>query len=287
MYEGSPAQALYSSSAGARTRANQDVFGGSAVPYLQPVDSPELEVTPYRRWELQVSAEEFARVFARAGYAFGDEILDVKLRTDGEGTGQVSVEVHSEQGVTVVPVTRFRAVFNVYGPDLYPGLMPTARPTGGRWPQTVLSYTFDVMYEPPSQIDKALLPVGDIGMPGTLTVVGEGWGHGIGMSQWGAMAMGLGGASYDAILEHYYGLSPVNGERMLPNTVRVGLVVESPQISFVADGPFDLLTEEFAPVTVGPGEWTIRRSGSGLVVLAPEGARYDSPLLRYQRFRPR
>jgi stage II sporulation protein D len=287
MYEGSPAQALYSSSAGARTRANQDVFGGSAVPYLQPVDSPELEVTPYRRWELQVSAEEFARVFARAGYAFGDEILDVRLRTNGEGTGQVSVEVHSEQGVTVVPVTRFRAVFNVYGPDLYPGLMPTARPTGGRWPQTVLSYTFDVMYEPPSQIDKALLPVGDIGMPGTLTVVGEGWGHGIGMSQWGAMAMGLGGASYDAILEHYYGLSPVNGERMLPNTVRVGLVVESPQIKFVADGPFDLLTEEFAPVTVGPGEWTIRRSGSGLVVLAPEGARYDSPLLRYQRFRPR
>jgi hypothetical protein len=124
-------------------------------------------------------------------------------------------------------------------------------------------------------------------MPGTLTVVGEGWGHGIGMSQWGAMAMGSEGASYDAILEHYYGLSPVNGERMLPNTVRVGLVVESPQISFMADGPFDLLTEEFAPVTVGPGEWTIRRSGSGLVVLAPEGARYDSPLLRYQRFRPR
>lgn len=286
-HEGRPAQALYSSSAGSRTRANQDVFGGTAVSYLQPVDSPELEVTPYRRWELSVSEEVFASVFARSGYWFGDEILDVRLRTDGEGTGQVSVEVHSEQGVTVVPVTRFRAVFNVHGPDLYPGLMPAARPSGGRWPQSVLSYTFDVQYERASLIDKLLLPVGDAGLPGTLTVVGEGWGHGVGMSQWGAMAMGSDGADYDSILEHYYGLNPVDGGTMLPSTVRVGLVVESPEVKFTADGPFDLITDEYAPVTVGPGDWTIRRSDAELVVLAPEGSRYDSPLLRVQRFRPR
>ena len=180
------------------------MFGGSAVPYLQPVDSPELEVTPYRRWELNVTAEQFSRVFARSGYVFGDQIFDVRLRTDGEGTGQVRVEVHSEQGVTVVPVTRFRAVLNVHGPDLYPGLMPAARPRGGRWPQTVLSYTFDVEYEAPSQIDKVLLPVGDAGVPGTLTVIGEGWGHGVGLCQVGAYGMAIDGASADEILKTYY-----------------------------------------------------------------------------------
>ena len=257
-HAGRPAQALYSSSAGARTRANQDVFGGAAVPYLQPVDSPELEV-----------------------------ILDVRLRTDGEGTGQVGVEVHSEQGVTVVPVTRFRAVFNVHGPDLYPGLMPTTRPGGGRWPQSVLSYTFDVLYKPAMKIDKPLLPLSDAAIPGTLTVVGEGWGHGVGMSQWGAMAMGTDGAAYDTILEHYYGLSPVGGGAMLPDTVRVGLAVESPEITFAADGPFDLKTDEYPPVTIGPGEWTIRSSGSALVVVAPEGAHRISPLFRSPRLRPR
>ena len=287
IHEGRPAQALYSSSAGARTRANQDVFGGSPVPYLQPVDSPELEVTPYVSWELQVSADEFARVFARAGYSFGDEILDVKLRSEGEGAGQVSVEVHSEQGITVVPVTRFRAVFNVYGPDLYPGLMPSARPGGGRWPQTILSYTFETLYEPSSQITELPLPASDAGVPGALAVVGEGWGHGVGMSQWGAMAMGLDGATYNAILDHYYGLTPVDGESRLPGTVRVGLAIESPAIILTADGPFDLITDEYSPITVGPGEWLFRRSGTGLVVFAPEGARYDSPLLRLQRFRPR
>ena len=198
----------------------------------------------------------------------------------------MSVEIHSEQGVTVVPVTRFRAVFNVHGPDLYPGEMPAKRPGGGLWPQTVLSYTFDVMYEPSTRIDKVLLPLADAGRPGMLTIVGEGWGHGVGMSQWGAMAMGSNGASYDAILEHYYGLTPVDGVGMLPETVRVGLAVEVPEIGIVADGPFELIRDGYPPVTVGPSEWIIRRSGSGLVVLTPEEARYLS-LLRFQPFRVR
>ena len=34
--------------------------------------------------------------------------------------------------------------------------------------------------------------------------VGRGFGHGVGMSQWGALAMAQRGESYDAILKHYY-----------------------------------------------------------------------------------
>jgi stage II sporulation protein D len=287
VYDEQPAQALYSSSAGARTRAVQDVFGGSATPYLQPVDSPELDVTPYRRWELKVAADVFARVFARSGYLFGDAITDVRLRNPGEGEGQVAVEVLSEQGITVIPVTRFRAVFNVHGPDLYPGLMPAARPTGGRWPQTVLSYSFEVAFEGPTQVRKPFLPVADSGEPGELTVVGEGWGHGVGMSQWGAMAMGSAGESYESILDLYYGLAPVDGGAMVPDTVRVGLAVEMAEIRVHADGPFELVSAEYDPVVVGAGEWLFRRSGGGLVTVVPEGSVYDSPLLRRQRWRPR
>ena len=33
---------------------------------------------------------------------------------------------------------------------------------------------------------------------------GSGYGHGIGMSQWGAQGMALGGANYEQILKHYY-----------------------------------------------------------------------------------
>lgn len=287
VYDDRPAQALYSSSAGSRTRSVQDVFGGQATPYLQAVDSPELAVTPYRQWQLRVSADVFARVFAASGYSFGEAITKVQMRNPGEGRGQVAVEVHTEQGVTVIPVTRFRAVFNVNGPDLYPGLMPATRPTGGRWPQTVLSYSFDVSFAASTEVSKPGLPPSDAGQPGVLEVTGEGWGHGVGMSQWGAMAMGTDGASYESILDHYYGLEPVDGGAAVPEQVRVGLLVERAEIRVSADGAFTLVTEEFDPVAVRAGEWIFRRSADGLVVIGPVGQTYDSPFLRRQRWRPR
>ena len=44
------------------------------------------------------------------------------------------------------------------------------------------------------------------GRPGPITFVfqGRGWGHGVGLSQWGAKAMAEQGAGYKQILMHYY-----------------------------------------------------------------------------------
>ena len=38
-----------------------------------------------------------------------------------------------------------------------------------------------------------------------LNLVGHGWGHGMGMGQWGALGYALDGSSYQQILSHYYG----------------------------------------------------------------------------------
>ena len=38
----------------------------------------------------------------------------------------------------------------------------------------------------------------------TITFNCKGYGHGVGMSQWGANAMAKNGSSYDEILKHYY-----------------------------------------------------------------------------------
>ena len=40
--------------------------------------------------------------------------------------------------------------------------------------------------------------------PSTLVITGHGWGHGVGMAQWGAYGYAQHGWTYDRILAHYY-----------------------------------------------------------------------------------
>ena len=42
------------------------------------------------------------------------------------------------------------------------------------------------------------------GVPGMFTIIGAGWGHGVGLCQIGAAVMGAEGYKYNQILLHYY-----------------------------------------------------------------------------------
>ncbi|MET0830944.1 MAG: SpoIID/LytB domain-containing protein, partial [Acidimicrobiia bacterium] len=68
VHDGEPAQAMYSSSAGSRTRSIQDIFEAEPKPYLVGAPSPEAEVTPFARWEVGVTTEQFRRIMTAAGY---------------------------------------------------------------------------------------------------------------------------------------------------------------------------------------------------------------------------
>lgn len=273
VYEGRPAQTLYSSSAGTRTRANQDIWGGDPKPYLQPVDSPESGVTPYERWTVEFPTDVFGRILRRGGYDVGGSIDAVSLDRPPEGTGRSRILVASEDGIAAIPVDRFRAVMNVYGPRLYPGSYPAPRPGLRRWHQTIMSYTFDLAFEPGPDVSIAgtrFLPSSDLPELGTVTVTGEGWGHGIGMSQWGAKAMADLGADYDEILEHYYGgLSPGDGGDAVPDMVRVGLAVELPVARVVADGPFRVLIDGVPAGILPGGDWSFPLTNRGIGILVP------------------
>ncbi len=42
------------------------------------------------------------------------------------------------------------------------------------------------------------------GTPTTFVLAGGGWGHGVGMSQWGAFGQAKAGRGFEQILQHYY-----------------------------------------------------------------------------------
>jgi stage II sporulation protein D len=60
--------------------------------------------------------------------------------------------------------------------------------------------------------------------PTVLAVSGHGWGHGLGLSQWGAYGYAKHGWSYDAILAHYYSGTTLGPAKLA--TVRVLLAAE-------------------------------------------------------------
>src|SRR5687768_6328166 len=60
--------------------------------------------------------------------------------------------------------------------------------------------------------------------PRIFTIVGGGWGHGIGMSQYGAHGMALRGASAGRIISSYYYGGAQARPATLPATIRVGLL---------------------------------------------------------------
>src|SRR5918994_4358619 len=91
--------------------------------------------------------------------------------------------------------------------------------------------------------------------PASFLVSGRGWGHGVGLSQWGAYGFARQGATFDEILAHYYqgttlGPAPVS-------RVRVLLVPGRPRVTITSQAPFrvrDALGETYE-LTAGPHQF--------------------------------
>jgi SpoIID/LytB domain protein len=92
----------------------------------------------------------------------------------------------------------------------------------------------------------------------TFVVSGRGWGHGVGLSQWGAYGFAREGASFDEILAHYYqgttlGPAPVSRVRVLLAAARKRVTVSSVGAFRVRDGAGATHTVAAGPHTFGPG----------------------------------
>jgi stage II sporulation protein D len=88
-------------------------------------------------------------------------------------------------------------------------------------------------------------------------VSGRGWGHGVGMSQWGAHGFARRGVSYERILAHYYRGTAI--ERAPVSKVRV----------LLASGKKQLTIESEAPFRVKDPDGRIRKLPAGKHVLGP------------------
>ncbi|HEV8628144.1 MAG TPA: SpoIID/LytB domain-containing protein [Acidimicrobiia bacterium] len=166
----------------------RSVSGGK--PYLKAVDDPDDARCPLYRWGLSVSYDDVGRALAAPGTVTAVRATagDVVVDWAGDGGG----------GRLTVPRTEFRAKVGAAVPP------PPDRS------RTVPSILFTLRADDSARV---------------ATLDGRGFGHGIGMSQWGAYGKAQRGMKAGAILAAYYGgVQPTRvPAAKLPARVRVAV----------------------------------------------------------------
>ena len=264
LYEEEPARAYYSSTSGGRTRDVSDVWPDIDLPYLRAVVSPG-EDSPFASWSWWLSEANMERVLDEAGLTEG-ELVDVTTTRTDDGGGSWTVTVSSEGATVTVDTWELRSILNAAGPAVVPDLLPAYRPDGPRYPQTILSPTYTIESH---VVDVPGVPVDGF----TVYVVeGAGWGHQVGMSQYGAQAMAEGGASAADILAHFYGgIRPTEAPDHVPDSVEVALATQEPELVLEATGPVTVTIDGRQVATDELGTWTMRAVDGSVEVTPPVG----------------
>ncbi len=96
---------------------------------------------------------------------------------------------------------------------------------------------------------------------------GRGFGHGVGLSQWGARRAAQEGLSADAILKHYY--SGVEVTDHPPADIRVKVVEDVAEVTLRHEGPWRVTHDGTVTVTRTPG-FRVTRDGDAIVASPAE-----------------
>ena len=188
-------EAVFHSSSGGSTESSGDLWA-KQLPYL--VSVPDFDqASPVREWRQPLDRQQLRKAFPELGEVQAIEVLR------STPTGRVrEARVQGGQGQLLLSGAQLRQRLGLKSTWVrFEQASPAAVPV----PVRLEGLAFLVLPPPPlpsSQQLPSSQPL--LTQPLQLVAVGRGFGHGIGMSQWGALAMAQRGESYAAILSHYY-----------------------------------------------------------------------------------
>ncbi len=174
-YKGKVVPGYYHDSCGGRTASVQEVWDSPAVPYLQGVQDGDssgayCRFAPRAQWMFVVNRHQLADCFQRAGWIREHEALNAVRVVSLSGSGRAEQVLIQSQHSAWIPGPEVRSALNRYfGKEVLASTVYRVRSQG------------DLFY-----------------------FSGQGWGHGVGLCQWGAIQMANKGKTYREILKHYY-----------------------------------------------------------------------------------
>lgn len=227
---GKPATGFFFSSDGGATEDNENVWGGDPISYLRGVQDPyeDSSTALNGSWSTTLTAAQVTSKLQAAGYSIGTVAsVAVTKRTAMDNVNQVTVTDTSGKSITIKN-SAVRSAFGLNsirytisspnsgntgsGGNLYVNQQPctnvnglyaiggdgSVQAVGAINGQTVLTATG------PETLQVSATSAPSTSAADSFTFTGTGWGHSVGMSQYGAKAMAEQGFTYDQILKFYF-----------------------------------------------------------------------------------
>lgn len=157
--------AYYHSTCGGHTTDAEDLWPGLRLGVLRGVPCGYCGGSPHYRWTVEFGAPEVGQALAEAGL-FEGPVTDIKVTRRAASGYAVQVEVRGPRGRRRLPAYTFRSALGTR----------RLKSTNFTVVRTGRGFRFE----------------------------GRGYGHGVGLCQWGAQGMAQAGYNYREILTHYY-----------------------------------------------------------------------------------
>lgn len=221
-YDGTPIAGYFFSSSGGYTENSENVWV-STVSYLKAVEDKYLPAEfPKKNWVNKATPQEIKEYLASKDVDIG-EILDVRVDSYSNSGNALIMKIIGTKGEKEYKKDNIRIFMRGYKESefLYSQnfvvskeggqnltaidsklkktpVSPTKRKVISRKGVVFLSNTTPIF------IKSKLTTKTVSSTPETFVFTGKGYGHGVGMSQWGAKGMADAGFKFDEILKHYY-----------------------------------------------------------------------------------
>lgn len=222
-YNGNIVETPYHSTSGGYTESSVNSWGGN-LPYLISVEDSFSSNSPNSSWKENISLSDMTSKLSAAGINVG-EVLDFKLLTTTQANRVMDLKVVGSLGEQTILGTKLQTilglksrwftidkegegssttkVYVVDGNSIYPKEMD-------------INSAYIIDGKSTTQVNRSAVSraisidrTSSIGStysttPTSFVINGRGYGHGVGMSQYGAIEMAKQGYNYYDIITHYY-----------------------------------------------------------------------------------
>ncbi|MGE5631101.1 MAG: SpoIID/LytB domain-containing protein [Caulobacteraceae bacterium] len=217
IYDGKLAATYFHSSSGGHTENIENVWG-SSLPYIRGVDDKYGLGSPNDNWTLQIDRKSIKDKLAQAKIDLGD-ILDIKPLEISEFGRVTKVEFIGAKDNITFEKEKLRSILGTRSlksiwyklktdADIYITNSLSAPAALGRTSgmSVITAAGTSKVSSPANKVFvKGMTNTASYNInPNMYTFEGKGFGHGLGMSQYGAKGMAEAGYNYIKILEYYY-----------------------------------------------------------------------------------